>query len=114
MKGEELGKILEVSKAQVSSIELGRSKLNTDQLAIVCELFGVSSSYIMGDHIKEVSMVEQLSKKVEQLEAVVDYFRGRDGSMGKLHSAQKTVGRSPFFMSGGILSAYYSSNVPSL
>ncbi len=47
LTGEGLGKHLGLSKSQVSVIEKGKTRLNTDQLLILVQLFGVSSSYIM-------------------------------------------------------------------
>jgi len=48
LKQEQLGKMLNVQRAVVSKYETGRVSLNAETLHKLCDIFNVSSDYILG------------------------------------------------------------------
>jgi transcriptional regulator with XRE-family HTH domain len=77
---------VEKSNGMISHWETGRYEPTISDLRKLAKLYGCSMTVLLGEN----DLIDQLKGKVQQLEAVVDYFRGKD-SLGKPVEHSKTA-----------------------
>ena len=47
-KQEDLARVIEVSKSQISEMESGKKTTTVEKIALICEHYGVSADYLLG------------------------------------------------------------------
>lgn len=47
-KQEDLARVIEVSKSQISEMESGKKTTTVEKVALICEHYGVSADYLLG------------------------------------------------------------------
>lgn len=47
-KQEDLAKVIDVSKSQISEMENGNNSTTVEKVALICEHYGVSADYLLG------------------------------------------------------------------
>jgi transcriptional regulator with XRE-family HTH domain len=65
MKQEELAKLLNLDKSQISRYETGKQDISTDTLAQMSVIFGCTTGYILG--VDENKNVKEIDKMVNDL-----------------------------------------------
>ncbi|TGL18567.1 XRE family transcriptional regulator [Leptospira bourretii] len=62
---EQVSKMLGISRPAVSDIESGKRKVDTNELVLMCEIFNVNSSWLLGE--KEDQKDSKLSLAAREL-----------------------------------------------
>ena len=88
MNQDELGKKLNVQAAAISKYENGRVPLTDDTIKSLCEIFQVSSDYILGlSNDKE----RKLKKYNSEIDTLAAHFEGKDLTPKKRKLIEKYI-----------------------
>lgn len=72
LKQEELGDILNVSKATISSWEMGRTQPPFEAIELILKYFNVSPNYMFGFNEDDIEKMKQLNRLLKETGIIAD------------------------------------------